>query len=465
MAKREQGRNNLTAYIQKNFRDLELESTVLAFLLREMPMLSSTIKAQWFSSTSHRSIFKVVQFEKVVYTKSSLRRSIKERNGSKLLLSRAEKLMRLNLSRTNMRSIRLQIRQMHDLYVARSALEMSYSLLQRAAKPDSGLSTSALRDEISRVYRITSEKFDEDSKSGEVLEDYEQRYKDILFDQENLSEGEFQAIPTGLNRFDALTGGVFPGEFGVIIGKPSVGKTAAMVSFAVHAWRKGSTILFISGEMLKRDIMHRIDSNISGVPSQLFRKRSLKDKNFKRWDRTIHRYRRRGMPPFEVVGMDRNFTIGAIADEIDRVEEKWSQKVDLVCVDYLNIMQHAGSVGGNREWGTQSDVVWDIKAMCQERRLVCWTASQITDDGIAAKRLSLAHVKYARSIGETAPIVVGLLMDEDDELEGRIRLQILKLRNSPSTGDLIPLNPNLELMRINTESPINDEDENYLDKL
>ena len=96
---------------------------------------------------------------------------------------------------------------------------------------------------------------------------------------------------------------------------------------------------------------------------------------------------------------------------------------------------------------------------------MCWTASQITDDGINAKALNLSHVKYARSIGETAPIVVGLLQDEDDEIEGRIRLQVLKLRNSPSTGDMIPLNPNLELMRIHTESVPDLKSENYLDTL
>ena len=232
--------------------------------MRKMPMLSSTIKADWFSSTSHRSIFKIVQFEKVVFTSTSIRRSVKERKGSKILLSRAEKLMKVNLSGTNMRSIRLQIRQMHDMYVARTTLEMFHEGMRKAAKTDAGYSVSQLRNDVSQIYRISSAKFEEDSKSGEVLEDYEQRYKDILFDQENMSDGEVSAIPTGLNRFDALTGGVLPGEFGVIIGKPSVGKTAAMVSFSVHAWRKGNSVLFISGEMMKRDIMHRIDSMYQG---------------------------------------------------------------------------------------------------------------------------------------------------------------------------------------------------------
>ena len=437
---------------------------MLAFLLRKMPTLAATIKPEWFSSVSHRALFKVANFEKVVFTRASLRRSIAEKKGNKLLLSRADKLMKLNLSSVNLRGVRLQIRQMYDLYVARSALELAFSMLKQSAREDSRYSLDDMKKDAIKIHRIASSAWDEDSRSGEFLEGYEQRYKDILFDQENINDGELKSIPTGLNRFDAIVGGVLPGEFGVIIGKPSVGKTAAMVSFAVHAWRQGCSILFVSGEMQMRDIMHRIDSNVSGVPSQLFRKRSLKDKDFRQWDRRIHKLRRTQESFLEVTGMNRNFTVKAIDDEIDRVEEKWDQKVDLICVDYLNIMRHDDYANG-RSWEGQSDVVWDIKALCEERRLACWTASQITDDGISSKSLNLGHVKYARSIGETAPIVVGLLQDEDDELEGRIRLQVLKLRNAPSVGDFINLNPNLELMRIHSESLPTETEENYLDQL
>ena len=462
MSTRESDNSNISSFIQKNYRDLDLEKQVLSFLLRKMPALASTIKVEWFSSVSHRSLFKLIQLEKTVFTRASLRRSIIEKNGSDLLVSQAGKMMGMEVS-SSVRSIRLQVRQMYHLFVSRSLLESAFDMIKKSAKTNSGYSMDQMRKDTKEMHRIATSYFDEDSRSGEVLEDYEQRYKDILFDQENLSEGEMKYIPTGLNRFDAIVGGVLPGEFGVIIGRPSVGKTAAMVSFAVHAWSKGCSVLFVSGEMQKRDIMHRIDSNISGVPSQLFRLRSLKSKDFRQWDRSIQRRRKTQDSFLQVVGMDRNFTVKSIDDEIDRVEEKWGRKVDLVCVDYLNIMQHQG-YGNNRDWESQSDVVWDIKSMCQERRLACWTASQITDDGINSKSLNLSHVKYARSIGETAPIVVGLLVDEDDELEGRIRLQILKLRNAPSTGDMIHLTPNLELMRIHTESVV-DREENYLDNL
>ena len=458
--------NNVASHIQKNFRDLEIEEYILAFLIRKMPSMSSTIKVNWFSSASYRSLFRIVQHDQSTFTGASLKRAVLDRKGNKLLLSRAKRIMQTDLSSATMRNVRLQIRQLYTLYVERTLLESSFSMLTKSLKKDSSYSLDQMKSDLSRAHQIATTSLDDDSRSGEFLEDYVKRYTSILFDQENISAGSMNYIPTGLHRFDSLIGGVLPGEFGVIIGRPGVGKTAALVSFSVNAWRKGYSILFISGEMQTRDVMHRIDSNVSGVPSKLFRLRSLKAKHLQQWDRRIHRegVRQRKKKQdvfFEVVGFDRNFTASAIADEIDRVEEKWDQKVDLLCIDYLNIMQ-SGSYGSGKDWKEQADVVWDVKSLCSERLLACWTASQVTDEGISAKEYTLAHVKYSRGIAETAPIVVGLLMSKDDELEGKMRLQVIKLRNAPSMNDFIILNPNFELMRLHEEK-LPTGDENYLD--
>ena len=429
-----------------------------------MPLLASTVKIEWFSFGSHRAIFRILTIERVVFTRSSLRHAIVERKGKRPLLLKADKLMKLNLSSTNIRSVRMQIRQMFDLYRSRTVAESAFDLLKGMARKDTTMSD--IGKNVTTIHRVWGSTFGEDDRSGEILEDYERQAREILYEQQNLADGERKHIPTGLNRFDALIGdGVLPGEFGVIIGKPAVGKTAAMVSFAIHAWRRGCGVLFISGEMAKRDIMHRMYSNLTGIPSQKFRKRNLAVKDYKAWARRIRRLRREQEAiPLEIVGMNRNFSTESVRDEIDRTEEKWGSKVDLICVDYLNIMSNPQVQSGSREWASQTEVVWDIKVLCEERGIVCWTASQINDSGVDAKTLSLSHVKYSRAIAETAPIVVGLLRDEEDELEGRIRLQVLKLRNAPSIGDMIPLNPDLERMRIHTEV-IPTRDENYLDTL
>ena len=121
---------NISSFIQRNYRDPDIESYVLAFMLRKMPLLASTVKIEWFSFGSHRAIFRILTIERVIFTRSSLRHAIAERKGKRPLLLKADKLMKLNLSSTNIRSVRMQIRQMFDLYRSRTVAESAFDLLK-----------------------------------------------------------------------------------------------------------------------------------------------------------------------------------------------------------------------------------------------------------------------------------------------------------------------------------------------
>ena len=428
-----------------------------------MPILASTLKVEWFTSIAYRAVFKLVQLEKAVFTRATLKRALlqhlKSVESNRVLFVKIDKIFNIDVRAMSVRSFRSHSKLLYDMHLSRTVLENAYGMLRRAMK-EPAYTVNQLQMDAKGIYRAASVLYGEGDSRGDILEDFEARYRDLRLEQDKSGNEKKQNINTGLVKFDRVTGGVLPGEFGVIAGRPAVGKTAALVSFAVHAWREHNTVLFISGEMQKRDIMHRIDSNISGIPSQRFRLKALEEDDFYLWDRTVHNLRRQAMPPLEIAGMNRNFTVQSIIDEIDRVEEKWAKKVNLICLDYLNIMRHAN--GSSGDWNTYADVVWDIKALCEDRQIVCWTACQITDEGIRSEKLNLSHIKYARAIGETAPIVVGLVASESDQWENRIQLQVLKLRNSPSVGESIPLNPNMELMRIHCEL---EEKENYLDTL
>lgn len=68
--------------------------------------------------------------------------------------------------------------------------------------------------------------------------------------------------------------------------------------------------------------------------------------------------------------------------------------------------------------------------------------------------LDIGDTKYAKAIGEVAPIVVGLVQTIDDELEKKIQCQVIKMRNAPKLLKIIYLHPNLDLMRINSVETI-----------
>ena len=289
--------------------------------------------------------------------------------------------------------------------------------------------------------------------SGNYTLNFIDRYESILQKRESVANGGTVGIPTGVRAFDNFSGGLVKSEFGVIGGKPGVGKTAALVSFALSAWQRGFNVLFVSGEMPRIDIELRMDSNIANIPGIKFRLGNLSEREMSTWRRKIEQEGEIHQNFLEVASFPRNFTCRDIENKVYQVQDKYEGEVNLICLDYLNIMSAIGVNSSAKSWESQAEGVVDFKALCSELNggISGWTASQIKDEAIDAEVLSLEDFKYARSITETAPVVVGLVRTQDDEDEDVIQLQILKMRNAELPNRAIVLHPNLSFMRIYEE--------------
>ena len=65
----------------------------------------------------------------------------------------------------------------------------------------------------------------------------------------DVRDGQRRGLSTGLRDLDERTGGLYPGEFWVIGGRPGTGKTALMQSIAGNVASAGRKVLFVSVEM------------------------------------------------------------------------------------------------------------------------------------------------------------------------------------------------------------------------
>jgi archaellum biogenesis ATPase FlaH len=299
---------------------------------------------------------------------------------------------------------------------------------------------------------LSRDRFETDEVlSGNYLDDYEARLKAI---DEKTEEGEI-LIPTGISKFDWQIGGIMPGEFGVIIGRTGLGKTAMLVCMALHAWLKGFNVAFATGEMRKILIQYRMDSNIAHIMSDKFRTGKFEMEDLKKWADTIDGLRQVCDSYLEVGSFSRNFNTDNLEDWLHKLNDKHGKPVDVLFVDYLNIMDATKSKKDRGEWQSQANAVWDLKTLSEtynEGRMCVWTAGQIKDEFYNAEKLTLEAAKYARAISETAPIICGLIQTEDDILYNTMQLQILKMRNAPPSKDSILLHPDLNFMRINDKA-------------
>jgi len=79
---------------------------------------------------------------------------------------------------------------------------------------------------------------------------------DILEHYHNF--GKMQGLSSGYDAIDKLTKGFVPGEISVIAGRTSHGKSALALNMAVNIAKNGTTVLFVTLEMTKKEIGSRI---------------------------------------------------------------------------------------------------------------------------------------------------------------------------------------------------------------
>lgn len=119
-------------------------------------------------------------------------------------------------------------------------------------------------------------------KKGKTLKDLiAPTIKEIEVAMAQKQKGEVSGIPTGYRQLDALTGGWQRSDLIILAGRPSSGKSAAAVNFAINAYKSmdGVGILF-SMEMKATQIMKRILSTESGVKYSSMAKGEVSNSEF-----------------------------------------------------------------------------------------------------------------------------------------------------------------------------------------
>lgn len=140
-------------------------------------------------------------------------------------------------------------------------------------------------------------------------------------------------IKTNLAGFDNyLPSGIMPGNFGILLAFPQVGKSWLMLFMAIQAWKAGRTPLVISMEMSEGEVRTRAYT-ILGEGRFSHRKMSngsLDIEEFQRWGKK----NLEGKHPFHIVSNDDSgaLTPSILRGKIDQYNP------DIVFVDYIQLM-------------------------------------------------------------------------------------------------------------------------------
>lgn len=264
----------------------------------------------------------------------------------------------------------LAVELLRDLYIKRAVydriLEQAKLALQggKSGRETLGLLATEIYNIVPNTHHGIREARLVDAFDG-VVANYVER---------KTSPGAFKGVPFGMAPLDKRTSGMFRGELALFFGRTGAGKSRAMVNVAAHAAEYGHRVMYVTIEMPLDQIVRIVASRNLMVSYEGLRKGNLRPEEeaflFNQGKQVLQQ-----MPgDLYIVDMPQGCTAAAIAAGIRKYKQLHG-RLDLVVIDYLNLMQieDGGRMSRPEKLGMISD---QLKKLARSEDLAVLTAAQ-----------------------------------------------------------------------------------------
>tara|TARA_B110000503_G_scaffold84020_1_gene128070 strand:+ start:12884 stop:14104 length:1221 start_codon:yes stop_codon:yes gene_type:complete len=210
-------------------------------------------------------------------------------------------------------------------------------------------------------------------------------------------------IKTGLPGFDDyLPAGITPGQLGVFLAYPGIGKSWLSLYFAVQAWKQGKSPMVVSLEMSETEVRNRVFT-IMGEGQWSHRKLSsgqVEIDDLKKW----HKSKVDGRPEFHIISNDSGgeVTPSVLRGKIDQY------KPDFIIVDYLQLM--SPNQKSDNETVRMKNLSRELKLMSISEEVPIIAISSATPDDVTKLDTvpTLGQTAWSRQIAYDADWVLAL---------------------------------------------------------
>ena len=212
------------------------------------------------------------------------------------------------------------------------------------------------------------------------------------------TRGTVQGLPYGLKDLDKATSGMHPGEFIVIGGRPSMGKSAFAGNVLANAGASGKSALLFTLEMSRGDIIDRMAAG-HGIKYQSIRTGQLKEIEWSYLTKAmseIHGWR---------LAIDDTPAI-SLRDLRAKARRQKKEGLDLVVVDYLQLMS-VSNPKDNRVQGL-GEISRGFKQLARELDIPVVVLSQLSREVEKRndKRPMMSDLRDSGEIEQDADVII-----------------------------------------------------------
>lgn len=435
--KKKEGEGDLSSYVFGKVQPqaLPLEEAVLGALMLDKDSIAIVIdilRAESFYADAHQAIYKAILrlFERSQPVDLLTVTEELKKGGELEVAGGPYYLVGLTNRVASAANIEYHARLISQKHIQRELIRVSTGII-RDAYEDTTDVFQLLDDAEQGLFNITQQNL---SRSYEGMGTLASK---ALKQLEEMSKREagLTGVPTGFSDLDRITSGWQPSDLIIMAARPGMGKTSLTLALAKNAAMDfGKPVAFFSLEMSNLQLVTRLISLESEISGSKMRSGQLEDYEWQQLHTVIEKMSE--VPIF--IDDTPGINIFELRAKCRRL--KMQNDIQMVVIDYLQLMTGGGDNKGNREQEI-SAISRGLKGLAKELNIPVIALSQLSravETRGGMKRPQLSDLRESGAIEQDADIVsfiyrpeyYQILEDEEGQsLKGVGEVIIAKHRN------------------------------------
>ena len=246
---------------------------------------------------------------------------------------------------------------------------------------------------------------------------------------DNMLKGEDpRKVATGFTDLDRQIYGFMPSDFIIIAARPSMGKTAFVLNIMSNvAIKQKKSVAFFSLEMGRAQLGLRLLCAESGVESERIKNKEITDEDFTKLIGAGEMIAKSNIH-IDDTGI---VTVMDIASKARKLKEEVG--LDLIIIDYLQLMQGMKNRSGDNRQQEISDISRSLKQLARELDIPIIALSQLNRgvDNRNIKKPLLSDLRESGSLEQDADIIMFLYREEyyDKETDRKNICTVITAKN------------------------------------
>ncbi len=244
--------------------------------------------------------------------------------------------------------------------------------------------------------------------------------------------GDITGLTTGFSDLDNMTSGLQPADLVIVAGRPSMGKTSFAMNLVENAaLAQGKPILVFSMEMPAEQLIMRMLSSVGRIDQKRVRTGRLEQEDWPKLTAAVNKLKDVSLHIDDTPAL----TPTELRSRVRKVVRENKGEIGMIMIDYLQLMQVAGSSEGRT--AEISEISRSLKAIAKEFNVPVVALSQLNRslEQRPNKRPVNSDLRESGAIEQDADIILFIYRDEvyheDTQDKGVAEIIIGKQRNGP----------------------------------